>query len=65
MVMPLVILLQNGQSPLHIASFNGHLNIVETLIEAGANIYQINKVHVKHTKCKREHTVCMWNTFVI
>ena len=36
--------LQDGWSPLHIASFFGHLDIVRALIEAGANISQVNKV---------------------
>ena len=36
--------LQNGGSPLLIASFEGYLEVVKTLIEAGANINQVNKV---------------------
>ena len=34
-------------SPLLIASFNGHCEVVKKLIEAGANINQANKVGVK------------------
>ena len=30
--------LQNGWSPLNAASRNGHLDVVGTLLEAGANI---------------------------
>ena len=40
------IVLQDGNGPLHIASFNGHLEVVKSLIEAGANVYQENKVHL-------------------
>ena len=36
--------LQDGWSPLLIASFKGHLEVVKSLIEAGANINQANKV---------------------
>ena len=36
--------LQDGRSPLHTASQEGHLDVVKTLIEAGANIDQANKV---------------------
>ena len=46
-VQPLVImtfLLQDGCSPLFTASRNGHLDVVKTLLEAGANINQANKV---------------------
>ena len=47
LVQPLVMMtfvLQNGWSPLHAASFSGHLDIVKTLIEAGANFNQATKV---------------------
>ena len=46
-VQPLVTMpfvLQNGWSPLNAASRNGHLDVVETLLEAGANINQADKV---------------------
>ncbi|KAL5509611.1 hypothetical protein EMCRGX_G005005 [Ephydatia muelleri] len=33
----------DGCSPLYIASLNGHLDVVKTLLEAGANINQANK----------------------
>ena len=37
--------LQNkGRCPLRSASFGGHLDIVKTLIEAGANVNQASKV---------------------
>ncbi|KAL5509672.1 hypothetical protein EMCRGX_G005075 [Ephydatia muelleri] len=45
-VQPLVTMtfvLQNGCSPLNAASDNGHLDVVETLLEAGANINQATK----------------------
>ena len=38
------ICIADGQSPLYTASLNGHLEVVKTLIEAGANINQANKV---------------------
>ena len=46
-VQPLVMMafvLQNGYSPLHAASEDGHLDVVETLLKAGANINQAMKV---------------------
>ena len=46
-VQPLVMMafvLQNGCSPLHAASENGHLDVVKTLLKAGANINQAAKV---------------------
>ena len=36
--------LQDGESPLLAASFNGHPDVVKTLIEAGANVNQTDKV---------------------
>ena len=36
--------LQNGWTPLVIASHNGHLEIVKSLIEAGANVNHTTKV---------------------
>ena len=36
--------LQNGQSTLFTSCLNGHLDVVKTLIEAGANIDQAEKV---------------------
>ena len=36
--------LQDGRSPLRTASLKGHLDVVKTLIEAGANVNQANKV---------------------
>ena len=38
--------LQDGRSPLYMASWKGHLDIVKTLIEAGANIDHANKVSI-------------------
>ncbi|KAL5509635.1 hypothetical protein EMCRGX_G005035 [Ephydatia muelleri] len=39
----MTFVLQNGCSPLYAASFGGHLDVVKTLLEAGANINQVNK----------------------
>ena len=36
--------LQAGQSPLYVSCFNGHLDVVKILTEAGANINQADKV---------------------
>ena len=47
LVQPLVMMtfvLQYGSSPLHKASYTGILDIVKTLIEAGANVNQTDKV---------------------
>ena len=47
LVQPLVMMtfvLQHGWSPLYKASHTGHLDIVKTLIEAGANVNQATKV---------------------
>ena len=49
LVQPLVMMtfvLQNGCSPLYGASFDGHLDVVKTLLEAGANINQANVVGI-------------------
>ena len=46
-VQPLVMMtlvLQYGCSPLFAASFNGHLDIVKTQLDAGANINQATQV---------------------
>ena len=46
-VQPLVYddtVLQNGRSRLYTASCNGHLGVVKTLLEAGANINEADKV---------------------
>ena len=47
LVQPLVMMtfvLQDGWSPLNAASFGGHLGVVKTLLEAGANINQVANV---------------------
>ena len=43
--------LQNGESPLYMASQNGHLDVVKTLIQAGANINQVTKVSTHIPTC--------------
>ena len=45
-VQPLVMtfVLHDGCSPLYGASINGHLDVVKTLLEAGANINQATQV---------------------
>eukprot|EP00731_Ephydatia_muelleri_P013605 Em0007g915a len=39
----MIFVLQNGWSPLNAASWKGHLDVVKTLLEAGANINQATK----------------------
>ena len=49
-VKPLVMMifvLQDGWSPLMKAGENGHLDVVKTLIEAGANVNHTNKVDTR------------------
>ena len=63
LVQPLVMIsfvLQNGQSPLYTASRNGHLEVMKTLIEAGANINQANKVGT--CRCTQCNCVCNYST---
>ena len=43
--------LQDGLSPLHMASQEGHLDVMKTLIEAGANIHQADKVSTHIPTC--------------
>ena len=43
--------LQDGRSPLYMASQEGHLDEVKTLIEAGANIDQAEMVSIHTYTC--------------
>ena len=43
--------LQDGLSPLHTSCLKGHLDVVNTLIDAAANINQANKVSAYITTC--------------
>ena len=40
----MTFVLQKGMSPLYVASEKGYLEVVKTLIEAGANVNQANMV---------------------
>ena len=40
----MTFVLQKGMSPLFVASFRGHLEVVKALIEAGANVNQADEV---------------------
>ena len=44
----MTFVLQDGRRPLYIASLNGHLGVVKTLMEAGANINQTSMVGVHY-----------------
>ena len=44
LVQSLVMILQNGENPLGTASCGGHLDIVKSLIEEGANVNQGDEV---------------------
>ena len=46
----MTFILQDGKSPLHAASFKGHLEIVKTLIEAKANVNSTTKIGI-HIFC--------------
>ena len=43
--------LQDGDSPLLASSLNGRLDVMKTLIEAGANIHQAGKVYTNLHVC--------------
>ena len=65
---PLVMMtfvLQDGRRPLYIASLNGHLGVVKTLMEAGANISETNKVGIHYNlfTFKRKGCSCTPITF--
>ena len=74
LVQPLVMMtfvLQDGWTPLYIASNRGHLDIVKALIEAGANVNQTNKVSLSVelfvilnniTRCVRVNMCIMWSS---
>ena len=38
--------LQNGYTPIHLASSDGHIQVVEKLISSGADVNVINKVSI-------------------
>ena len=44
----MTFVLQDGQSPLYVASGCGHLQVVKALLDAGANVNQGEKVGILH-----------------
>ena len=62
----MTFVLQTDWSPLHSAGFNGHLDIVRALIEAGASISQTNKVGtVLVNQCLFEFKLWLYNVLFI
>ena len=59
----MIFVSQSGKSPLMIALDKGHLDIVKTLIEAGANVNQRDKVSVcvLLLYSVNAHTVLPWS----
>ena len=55
----MTFLLQNDCSPLYLASYKGHINVVKTLVEAGANVNQATMVYIQYLQC---HSVQCVNT---
>ena len=61
----ILFLLQNGASPLMVASEMGHVEVVKSLIQGGANINHTNKVcahtillhSIRCTPCIAMHTL--------
>ena len=45
----LSLTVQNGCSPLYVASEYGHTEIVDLLVRAGADVHQVDKVHTEVT----------------
>ena len=64
----MVYLVQDGRTPLMTASFQGHADIVQTLIEAKAQINTQKEVyvvpttrkHTSHTHTTSSHTVSLY-----
>jgi len=40
--------LQDGDTPIHLASSNGHVQVVEKLISSGADVNVVNEVSVNY-----------------
>ena len=58
-------MVQNGWTPLMTASFEGHADIVQTLIEAKAQIntqeeVYVTRKHTAHTHTTSSHTVSLY-----
>ena len=56
----MIFVLQDGWSPLLKASYEGHLDVVKTLIEAGANVSHTNKVG-KYMHCCTFTCTCTYS----
>ena len=56
----MTFVLQNSQSPLYIASLNGNLDIVKTLLKAKANVNESDKVGLYTYISSNVHTFLLY-----
>ena len=50
-VSPILLLSQSGDTPLHLASYNGHPEVVKYLVDSGASLTLKNKVSCSEVHC--------------
>ena len=54
------ITIQNGASPLYVASQEGHTDVVDILVKAGADVNQANTVVCAFELGLRDTQICMY-----